>query len=58
MTKKTASKRLSLDLRTIALLDASALHGVAGGRPRNTVNMSVCFRQNCVSDYCGGSSGC
>lgn len=58
MTKKTSKKSLRLDLTTIANLSASDLQRAAGAKPRNTENMSVCFEQCCVSDYCGGSSGC
>jgi hypothetical protein len=57
MTKQTG-KNLKLRTLTIGKLSSTDLAKVAGAQPRNTENMSVCFYQCCLSDYCGGSSGC
>ncbi|HEV7555046.1 MAG TPA: class I lanthipeptide [Kofleriaceae bacterium] len=56
--KKIAKSKLALNKVTVWSLDSKSLGGVAGGQPRNTENMSVCFIECCKSDYCGGSTGC
>ena len=56
--KKIAKSKLALTKVTVWSLDSKSLAAVAGGQPRNTENMSVCFIECCKSDYCGGSTGC
>ena len=59
MTKKTGTKNLTLRTLTIANLNREALQSVTGGLPANNyTKASRCAEQCCVSDYCGGSSGC
>ena len=49
------ARKLALDTTTVAVL--ADLARVAGGQMAYTKH-SVCADQCCVSDYCGGSSGC
>ena len=54
--KKNPTRKLALSTTVVAVL-SDELRTIAAGRAAYT-KASVCAEQCCVSDYCGGSSGC